>query len=75
MASGVAVDSTLRLHPDRLLPPAPAERSIARRLYDAVRDKPVILPHGHVDPRARRIVVLRAELDALLHHLSRSRGH
>ena len=39
------------LHPDRLLPPDPGERAIARRLYDAVRDLPVISPHGHVDPR------------------------
>jgi glucuronate isomerase len=26
-------------------------RSIARRLYEAVRDFPLICPHGHVDPR------------------------
>ena len=39
------------LHPDRLLPAEPEERAIARRLYDAVRDLPVISPHGHVDPR------------------------
>lgn len=40
------------LHPeDRLLPADPGERAIARRLYDAVRDLPVISPHGHVDPR------------------------
>ena len=26
-------------------------RAIARRLYDAVRELPVISPHGHVDPR------------------------
>ncbi|HSR83526.1 MAG TPA: glucuronate isomerase [Streptosporangiaceae bacterium] len=38
-------------HPDRLLPADPQERSIARRLYDAVADLPVISPHGHVDPR------------------------
>jgi len=41
----------LRLHPDRLLPPDPDVRSIARQLYDAVRDQPIISPHGHVDPR------------------------
>lgn len=40
-----------RLHPDRLLPTDPAVRSIARRLYTAVRDLPVISPHGHVDAR------------------------
>jgi glucuronate isomerase len=38
-------------HPDQLLPAAPGERAIARRLYAAVRDLPVISPHGHVDPR------------------------
>ena len=37
-------------HPDRLLPADPAERRIARRLYDGVRDLPLISPHGHVDP-------------------------
>src|SRR3712207_6079948 len=41
----------LALHPDRLLPADPAVRAIARRLYDAVRELPVISPHGHVDPR------------------------
>ena len=41
----------LRLHPDRLLPAEPGVRDIARRLYDAVRDLPIISPHGHVDPR------------------------
>ena len=39
------------LHPDRLLPAESRERGIARRLYDAVRDLPVISPHGQVDPR------------------------
>ena len=41
----------LTLHPDRLLPSDPAVRSIARRLYEAVRDLPILSPHGHVDPR------------------------
>ncbi|MGO9751316.1 MAG: glucuronate isomerase [Solirubrobacteraceae bacterium] len=41
----------LVLHPDRLLPGDPGERKIARRLYQAVRELPVISPHGHVDPR------------------------
>lgn len=40
----------LRLHPDRLLPADPSVRTIARRLYQLVRDLPVISPHGHVDP-------------------------
>jgi glucuronate isomerase len=41
----------LRLDPDRLLPPEPGVRSVARRLYEAVRDLPILSPHGHVDPR------------------------
>ena len=39
------------LHPDRLLPAEPGVRAIARRLYDAVRDLPILSPHGHVDAR------------------------
>ena len=41
----------LQPHPDRLLPSDPATRDVARRLYSAVRDLPIISPHGHVDPR------------------------
>jgi glucuronate isomerase len=41
----------LRLHPDRLLPADPGVRSLARQLYDDVRELPLICPHGHVDPR------------------------
>lgn len=41
----------LSLHPDRLLPAEPRVRAVARRLYDAVRQRPIISPHGHVDPR------------------------
>jgi glucuronate isomerase len=43
--------AALRLHADRLLPTEPGVRAIARRLYEAVRDLPLISPHGHVDPR------------------------
>jgi glucuronate isomerase len=43
--------TSLALHPDRLLPADPAVRAIARRLYAAVRDLPIISPHGHVNPR------------------------
>jgi len=43
--------ASLALHPDRLLPADPAVRDIARRLYAAVRDLPIISPHGHVNPR------------------------
>ncbi len=39
------------LHPDRLLPSDPQQRAIARRLYDGVRDLPIVSPHGHTDPR------------------------
>ncbi len=39
------------LHPDRLFPADPAMRAVARRLYDRVRDLPIVSPHGHTDPR------------------------
>jgi len=42
------MSSPLRPHPDRLLPADPAVRAIARELYGAVRDLPIISPHGHV---------------------------
>jgi glucuronate isomerase len=42
--------SPLSPHPDRLLPSDPTLRAIARRLYESVRDLPLISPHGHVDP-------------------------
>jgi glucuronate isomerase len=38
-------------HPDRLLPADPATRSVARDLYAAVRDLPIVSPHGHVPAR------------------------
>jgi len=41
---------SLTLHPDRLLPTDPAVLGIARRLYDAVKDEPILSPHGHVPP-------------------------
>lgn len=34
--------------PDRLLPPDPATRAVARELYAGVRGLPIISPHGHV---------------------------
>jgi glucuronate isomerase len=40
----------LRVHPDRLFSPEPTQRAIARRLYAAVQDLPIISPHGHTDP-------------------------
>ncbi|MGH3365754.1 MAG: glucuronate isomerase [Nocardioidaceae bacterium] len=36
-------------HPDRLLPADPGARALARRLYEEVRDLPILSPHGHVD--------------------------
>ena len=41
----------LTLHADRLFPTERDVRAIARRLYDAVADLPIISPHGHTDPR------------------------
>ncbi len=38
------------LHPDRLFPPNPLTRDIARRLYARVADLPIVSPHGHTDP-------------------------
>ena len=38
------------LHPDRLFPADPATREVARRLFEGVRDLPIISPHGHTDP-------------------------
>ena len=40
----------LELHPDRLFPPEPAVRGLARDLYAGVKDLPIISPHGHTDP-------------------------
>ncbi len=42
--------SQLELHDDRLFAGDPAQRNMARELYDHVRDLPLICPHGHVDP-------------------------
>jgi glucuronate isomerase len=39
------------IHPDRLFPAEPAARDVARRLYAAVQDLPIVSPHGHTDPR------------------------
>jgi glucuronate isomerase len=45
-----AMSRPLVLHPDRLLPPDPGVRALARSLYGHVRDLPIISPHGHTDP-------------------------
>ncbi len=39
------------LDSNRLFPTDPGVRNLARRLYDDVRDLPLISPHGHTDPR------------------------
>src|SRR5258707_2357401 len=39
------------LHADRLFPADLATRTMARRLYNRVRNLPIISPHGHTDPR------------------------
>ncbi len=41
-------DSTLTLHPHRLLPADPGIRAVAAELYDSVGNLPIISPHGHV---------------------------
>ena len=40
----------LDLHPDRLFPTDPAVRALTRELYAAVKDLPIVSPHGHTDP-------------------------
>lgn len=35
------------LHPDRLFPPDPTTRTIAKRLYEQIRELPIVSPHGH----------------------------
>ncbi|KQN77927.1 glucuronate isomerase [Sphingomonas sp. Leaf62] len=42
--------AALLLNPDRLFPADPTTRGIARELYAAVRDLPIVSPHGHTDP-------------------------
>jgi glucuronate isomerase len=36
---------------NRLFPAEPTARAIAVKLYETVRDLPIISPHGHTDPR------------------------
>jgi glucuronate isomerase len=35
------------IHPDRLFPAEPGARAVARDLYTAIKDLPIISPHGH----------------------------
>jgi glucuronate isomerase len=39
------------LNEARLFPAEPGVRKIAEKLYETVRDLPIISPHGHTDPR------------------------
>ncbi len=39
------------LSEDRYFDPDPAQRRLARDLYESVADLPLVCPHGHVDPR------------------------
>lgn len=41
----------LEVHPDRLFPTDPGLRALARSLYQAVADLPILSPHGHVPPQ------------------------
>jgi glucuronate isomerase len=42
--------SSLQLEPDRALPFPADQRSIAREIYGATKDLPLICMHGHVEP-------------------------
>jgi glucuronate isomerase len=44
-------DKKWTLHPDRFFDPDPAQRTVARELYETVAGLPLVCPHGHVDPR------------------------
>jgi glucuronate isomerase len=35
------------LHEDRLFPADPSTRAVARRLFESIRDLPIVSPHGH----------------------------
>lgn len=41
----------LTLHPDRLFSADPTQRTIARRLYNEIKNLPIVSPHGHTDPQ------------------------
>lgn len=45
-------DTAWTLHPDRALPADPALRPIAREIYAATHDLPIVSMHGHVDVAA-----------------------
>ncbi len=39
------------MNDDRFFDPNPAQRALARQLYQTVAGLPLVCPHGHVDPR------------------------
>jgi len=41
----------IHLNEDRFFEPDPQTRSIARELYNQIKNMPIISPHGHVDPK------------------------
>ena len=43
--------SNIHLPDDRYFGPDPKQKEVAQKLYDSVRNLPLICPHGHVDPR------------------------
>jgi glucuronate isomerase len=42
---------SLLLSADRFFSPDPGQRRVARELYEAIAELPIVCPHGHVDPR------------------------
>lgn len=49
--AGELTASAKGLEPNRLFPADTASRALAARIYDGVKDLPIISPHGHTDPR------------------------
>jgi glucuronate isomerase len=45
------VSETITLPADRYFDPEPKQKEIAQHLYQQVAAKPLVCPHGHVDPR------------------------
>src|ERR1700677_88448 len=47
----VRMDAVTILHEDRLFSSEPTTRAISRRLYQGVRNLPLLSPHGHTEAR------------------------
>jgi glucuronate isomerase len=45
--AGVMLTGIMLTHPDRLFPADTGTRKMARKLYESVRELPIISPHGH----------------------------